>query len=967
MGNFQNAWHHITAVFTQNVSGFTPAKMYFDGNYVGNSVTDRSTPCSQTLNFQIGKTYGGYGTWFNGFIDEVVFSNTTRTADEIRQAYQYGLRTHQITIDYSTGIGSSAPTSTADLHFNPTTTTNLYVGDTVIVKEKVAATSYIMQGEVTSISGGVVTVASWSGTAPPSGYTTAANVFKWQKEYWDISDIPTADRDAITKLGIRVLDGSQGFDMYLDDFKTSGDYLTNPLGGETITSTVNRYFQYRAILTTNDTSVTPALTSVTLDYTTNQTPIAPTSLLTNSQTNPTYINIGTTSPFFSAIYNDPDATDIANKYQIQVDDDSGFGSPVWDSGATGTSMNNCDQGDRCENITYNGSSLTGATTYYWRIKYWDDDNVSGAWSTGTNTFSVNYAPLAPSSLLTESLTNPTLVTDDTPEFSAIYNEDSNDASDIADKYQIQVDDDSGFGSPIWDSGSLGSVMGNCNQGDRCTDISYAGSVLAGGTTYYWRIKYWDDGGIEGVWSTENAYFSTSTAPTAPTYLLTEGLTNPTGITDTTPEFSAIYNDDTGDIANKYRIQVDDNSNFSSTMWDSGISGTALTNCNQETRCIDISYAGSTLAGGNTYYWRIKYWDQFGLEGTWSSGTDTFSVNYAPLAPTSLLTEGLTNPTNVNDTTPEFSAIYNESANDTSDIANKYQIQVDDDSGFGSPIWDSGATGTSMSNCINSNRCSDISYAGSSLAGGVTYYWRIKYWDDGGLASPWNAGTNTFSVNYTPLVPTALLTEELTNPAGVTDTTPEFSAVYNENLNNASDIANKYRIQVDDDPGFGSPIWDSGAAGTSMNNCNANNRCSDINYGGANTDLQWNTKYYWQIKYWDDSGAEGIWSTESAYFTMSNLYFATSCMIDDVSQPGSTIIEWNDNSTIETGYRVDRSIDGLAFSLLTSQPANTTTYTDSTTTANHTYQYRVTAISNNGNALVCQSSQVNYQKGTFYFQ
>src|SRR3989344_4566684 len=48
----------------------------------------------------------------------------------------------------------------------------------------------------------------------------------------------------------------------------------------------------------------------------------------------------------------------------------------------------------------------------------------------------------------------------------------------------------------------------------------------------------------------------NSAPSASTSLQTEGQTNPTNITDTTPEFSAIYNDvDTTDTATHYRIQV----------------------------------------------------------------------------------------------------------------------------------------------------------------------------------------------------------------------------------------------------------------------------------------------------------------------------------------------------------------------------------------------------------------------------
>lgn len=116
----------------------------------------------------------------------------------------------------------------------------------------------------------------------------------------------------------------------------------------------------------------------------------------------------------------------------------------------------------------------------------------------------NVAPTTPTSLQTEGQTNPITVLDSTPEFSAIYNDPN--ATDIANKYRLQVDNDSGFGSPLWDSGALGTAMSNCNQGGRCAEISYAGDPLSTDVIYYWRIKYWDDGGFEGAWSTEEAYF-----------------------------------------------------------------------------------------------------------------------------------------------------------------------------------------------------------------------------------------------------------------------------------------------------------------------------------------------------------------------------------------------------------------------------------------------------------------------------
>jgi len=219
-------------------------------------------------------------------------------------------------------------------------------------------------------------------------------------------------------------------------------------------------------------------------------------------------------------------------------------------------------------------------------------------------------------------------------------------------------------------------------------------------------------------------------------------------------------------------------------------------------------------------------------------------------------------------------------------------------------------------------------------------------------------------NSSPTAPTSLLTEGQTNPSGIDDTTPEFSAVYNDA--DSGDIANKYRIQVDDDSGFGSTIWDSGSSGTAMTNCSdEGNRCSNISYGGST--LTRGTTYYWRIKFWDDGGLEGAWSTETAYFTMLPIYEPTACLIDDSGQSSQLIVKWADNTDLETGYEIQRSVDGAAFSTFTTKAANSTSSTDDTTVADHTYSYRVRAVSDNGNSVWCESQPVNYGKDTVYFK
>ncbi|MEE8391143.1 MAG: LamG domain-containing protein, partial [Anaerolineae bacterium] len=129
----------------------------------------------------------------------------------------------------------------------------------------------------------------------------------------------------------------------------------------------------------------------------NPAPTAPTSLFTHDtdassgDTNPI---LSGTVPRFSAIYNDPDLGDIANGYSIQVDDNSDFSSPIWDSDQT--AMANCSEGNRCVDIVYAGSSLVSATQYYWRVRFYDDEGNEGNWSAGSgaNFFEYDFSPIS---------------------------------------------------------------------------------------------------------------------------------------------------------------------------------------------------------------------------------------------------------------------------------------------------------------------------------------------------------------------------------------------------------------------------------------------------------------------------------------------------------------------------------------------------------------------------------------------
>ena len=114
------------------------------------------------------------------------------------------------------------------------------------------------------------------------------------------------------------------------------------------------------------------------------------------------------------------------------------------------------------------------------------------------------------------------------------------------------------------------------------------------------------------------------APTAPTSLLTEDESDPTNLVDSTPEFSAIYNDpNSSDYSLPLPLQVSTSSSFATVYWDSGTTSMATTT--QGSRSPDLSYAGPALLPGTTYYWRIAFSDAVGADGAWSIATSTFSL------------------------------------------------------------------------------------------------------------------------------------------------------------------------------------------------------------------------------------------------------------------------------------------------------------------------------------------------------
>ncbi|MFN7161210.1 MAG: S-layer homology domain-containing protein [Candidatus Gracilibacteria bacterium] len=140
--------------------------------------------------------------------------------------------------------------------------------------------------------------------------------------------------------------------------------------------------------------------------------------------------------------------------------------------------------------------------------------------TDATSMAVSNPPSAPSLLFANEQTigsqlgasNPITLGDGALVFSAQYNDPN--GADTANKYQIQIATDSGFTQIVHDSGNTGVSMANVTQGARSADLTAASFTPTEGVRYYWRIKFFDQDGNAGDFSTESAFFE-NPAPIPP--------------------------------------------------------------------------------------------------------------------------------------------------------------------------------------------------------------------------------------------------------------------------------------------------------------------------------------------------------------------------------------------------------------------------------------------------------------------
>jgi hypothetical protein len=397
-----------------------------------------------------------------------------------------------------------------------------------------------------------------------------------------------------------------------------------------------------------------------------------------------------------------------------------------------------------------------------------------------------------------------------------------DWSDVSDlsppiTYGLQVDNDLDFSTPFVD---LTGLM----------ESTHTTPELPEGV-WYWRVNVRDNAGNTSDWSASRSFKVDVTPPPAPALVWpVDGMkTN-----DNTPTFkwTAVID---ASLPLTYDILVDNDPSFTSP--EITVSG-----------LVDNNYAPMIGLMDENYFWKVQALDNAGNYSSWST-TWTFIIDTTPPTPPADIFVWPDN-VNINDNTPDLDW------NAFSDLGSpiKYDIQVDDDSDFSSPfVW--------ISNIMDDNYEIMI-----ELAEGV-WYWRVKAKDNIGNAGGWYS--SWFRVDVTP-------------PVAPTLVWPADGENINDNKANLDwgpvteySLPVAYRVQVDDDPDFSSPIVD--VAGL-----------PDDNYQ-ITTELAEGV-WYWQVRARDNAGNPSAWT--GSWFRV------------DITPPTAPLLTWpadseNINNTTPT--------------------------------------------------------------------
>ena len=135
---------------------------------------------------------------------------------------------------------------------------------------------------------------------------------------------------------------------------------------------------------------------------------------------------------------------------------------------------------------------------------------------------------------------------------------------------------------------------------------------------------------------------------------------------------------------------------------------------------------------------------------------------------------------------------------------------------------------------------------------------------------------------------------------------------------------------------------------------------------SDTSVTGGTTYTYRVTAFNNAG-NSPYTNESAVITPGVVVVPTvpagpTSLLATVTSSSQIALAWVDNASNETGYSVER-LNGAAWTVIASLPANTTSYGDTGLTANTAYSYRVNAVNAAGPSAYSNTSSATTQPGS----
>jgi transcriptional regulator CtsR len=346
----------------------------------------------------------------------------------------------------------------------------------------------------------------------------------------------------------------------------------------------------------------------------------------------------------------------------------------------------------------------------------------------------------------------------------------------------------------------------------------------------------------------------------------------------------------------YEVQVATSSSFTTLL----VNETGITN-------LYYDIAPGTLNWNTTYYWRVNARDSFGSTSAWSSSRYfKTAVGPPPNAPSDLIA------------TPISSSQINLTWQDNSSDETGFKIERKTGSGSYSQIATVGAGVTSYSNTF--------------LSAGTTYYYRVRAYSAAGNSDY----SNEASATTLPPPPSAPTLKSPASASTVPSLTPRLEW-------NASSGAVSYGVQV--------------ATTSSFTNLLVNETgITDLFYDIAPGTLNWNTTYYWRVNARNSYGSTSSWSSYRYFKTAVGPPPNTPSNLVATPISSSRIdLSWQDNSSDETGFKIERKTGSGSYSQIATVGAGVTSYSNTLLSASTTYYYRVRAYKGTLNSDYCEEA------------